>query len=84
MKTLIEKNNNIYTYAEFVQLIKSEGETSENLQLLGEWFEKIGYTFWTGECYDTEKDFDGRNLYPIYEQDADYPDQFNVIGYELR
>jgi hypothetical protein len=40
--------------------------------------------FWTGECYDTEKEFDGRNLYPIYEQDAEDPEQYNVIGYELR
>ena len=72
------------TYAEIVQHIKNEGEMPENLQLLGEWFEHNGAMFWTGECYDTEKEFDGRSLYPINEPDAEDPEQYNVVGYELR
>lgn len=85
MKTLIEKDNNLYTYDEFVQHIKNEGETPENLQLLGEWFERNGDRFWTGECYDTEKEFNGRNLYEITEPDPNDPELYRVVvGYELR
>lgn len=72
------------TYAEIVQHIKNEGETPENLALLGEWFWRGGIMFWTGECYVTEKEFEGRNLYPISEPDADDPEQYNIVGYELR
>lgn len=68
------------TYNELIQAVKEE-ETAENLMALGEWFEHNGSTFWNGECYDTEKDFDGYNLYPIYEEnDGD----FEIVGYELK
>ena len=72
------------TYQGIIGIIKRTGETQENLWMLGCWFERYGNNFWNGECFNTEKDFDGRNLYPIYEQDAEDPDQYNVVGYELR
>ena len=84
MTTLIEKNGTLYDFNEFIELIKTDGETPENLALLGEWFERNGVMFWNGECWDTSKELNGRNLYPITEKDVDYPDQYVTVGYELR
>lgn len=71
------------TYQDIISMIKSKGETPENLWLLGRWFEQYGYNFWNGEYFYTEKTFNGRNLYPIYEYHAEYCSSC-IVGYELR
>lgn len=71
------------TYQDIIGVIKRKGETPMNLMALGHWFELYGNEFWNGECYNTEKEFDGRNLYPVYEFDSEYCAS-GLVGYELR
>lgn len=71
------------TYQDIIDIIKRKGESPENLWILGSWFSQYGDGFWNGEYYNTEKEFDGRNLYPIYEYHAEY-DASCIVGYELR
>lgn len=71
------------TYKNIIDIIKRTGETPENLWILGCWFERYCNDSWNGECFNTEKEFNGRNLYPIYEYHEEYSATF-IVGYELR
>lgn len=71
------------TYQDIIDIIKRTGESPEHLWTLGKWLERYGMEFWNGKCFDTEKDFNGRNLYPICEWHEEY-DSFCVMDYELR
>lgn len=71
------------TYQDIIDIVKRNNEAPEHLWVLGHWFEQYGKEFWNGECFNTEKEFNGRNLYPVYEFHAEY-DASCIVGYELR
>ena len=48
----------------------------DNLNALGEWFERYGSTFWNGEFFMIDED---HRLFRIWDDDHE-----NIIGYELR
>ena len=50
--------------------------TPDNLNALGEWFERYGYTAWNGEYFTVSEDI---RLYRIWDDDHE-----GIIGYELR
>lgn len=70
------------TFLDIIDIIYRTGETPENLWMLGRWFEQFGEVFWNGECYNTEVEFNGRNLYPVWDSDPVLGDF--ISGYELR
>lgn len=72
-----EISMNRYSYSELLEAVKAN-ETPDNVNALGEWFERYGDQFWNGEYYDA----DGLRLFPVYVE-AD-EDQFEIVGYEVR
>ncbi len=64
-----------YSYQELEEAALRD-PTPENLNALGEWFERYGHTFWNGEFFSVDED---NRLYRVWDEDIE-----NVIGYELR
>lgn len=67
-----------YDYQELENNAMNRG-TQEDLNALGEWFERFGSKFWNGESYKINSSY---NLYPIYQEIDE--DNFEIIGYEIR
>jgi len=57
----------------------AESGNPDDLNALGEWFERFGMDYWNGECFNADN---GVGLYRIYKEVAE--DEFEIIGYELR
>ena len=68
---------NRYSYSELLEAVKAN-ETPDNVNALGEWFERYGDQFWNGEYYDA----DGLRLFPGYVEVS--KDQFAITRYEVR
>ena len=67
---------NYYSYADLRKAV-NDNPTEENINALGEWFERYGGAYWNGWYYDA----DGIRLAPIYEQTGE--DDFDLIGWQL-
>ena len=67
-----------YTYDELRAAATAENATQADIDCLGEWFEAYGQSYWNGEYYEA----DGVSLYPVYKETD--PDEFELIGYEIR
>lgn len=72
-----EISMNRYSYSELLEAVKAN-ETPDNVNALGEWFERYGDQFWNGEYYDA----DGLRLFPVYVEVS--KDQFAITRYEVR
>ena len=68
-----------YAYDELLQAAQSPASTPADLDRLGEWFDRFGAQYWTGECYKLE---DGKNLWPIWKETA--PDEWERVGWSIR
>ena len=66
---------NYYSYQELAEAALND-PTPDNLNALGEWFERYGYTAWNGEYFTVSEDL---RLYRVWDDDHE-----NIIGYELR
>ena len=64
-----------YSYQELAEAALYD-PTPDNLNALGEWFERYGSTFWNGEFFIIDED---HRLFRIWDDDHE-----NIIGYELR
>lgn len=65
-------------YKELEQAALSADATQEDINRLGEWFERFGETYWNGEFYN----IDGvHQLRPVDVED-EYGD-FHLIGWEV-
>ena len=74
---------NRYSYQELREAALSPAATQENINALGEWFERYGHEnpdFWNGEYWDAD---DGMRLFPVYTDPDEYGDS-DIIGYEFR
>lgn len=67
-----------YNYAEIRAAAIAANATQADIDRLGEWFEAYGQSYWNGEYYEA----DGVSLYPVYKETE--PDEFELIGYEIR
>lgn len=66
-------------YYKYNELRKAaiENPTLENMDALGEWFEKYGQMYWNGEYYDA----DGYKIYPDYFVDVN--GDCTILGYVM-
>ena len=71
---------NRYSYEELRAAATADGATEQDVNALGEWFERYGQTCWNGEYYDAD---DGLRLFPVVAWD-DEEDQGEIVGYEFR
>lgn len=68
----------MYEYEELRAKAIAADATPEDIENLGNWFERYGDQYWNGEYFDA----DGYRLYPVYEYDED--DEAILKGYEFR
>lgn len=65
---------NMFNYRELLEAALND-PTPDNLNALGEWYEKYGEQYREGKCYIIDED---HRLYRIYNRTMD------IIGYELQ
>lgn len=65
-----------YNYKELAEKALAFNATQEDINALGEWFDRHGRSFWNGECFHVDADHD---LYPIHKE-VGY-DEYDVVGY---
>lgn len=68
-----------YDYPDLERKALGTGK-QEDIDALGEWFERYGADSWTGECYKIDAE---HTLWPVYgpeDEDGNYP----ITGWELR
>ena len=65
-----------YNYKEICEKALASDATQEDINALGEWFERYGRSGWNGECWTVDAYHD---LYPIYKE-IGY-DDYEVVGY---
>ena len=68
-----------YNYDELAERALRFDAAPEDINALAEWFERYGYRFWNGECFEIDAT---HSLYPIHEETA--PDEWEIVGYEIR
>lgn len=64
------------TYNELKEKALAFNATQEDINALGEWFERYGMSYWNGECFRVDAD---HNLYPIHKE-IGY-DEYELVGY---
>lgn len=74
------KNISYYAYEELRAAAFADGATPEDIDALGEWFDRYGQTYWNGDSYDADE---GYRITPIYDEDPIRPWQCVCVGYEL-
>lgn len=65
-------------YEELKNAALAPDATQDDINALGEWFERYGDRYWNGEYFDVN----GEHLYRIYSYDEEC-DQYDVVGYEF-
>lgn len=65
-----------YNYKEICEKALASDATQEDINALGEWFERYGRSGWNGECWTVDAYHD---LYPIHKE-VGY-DDYEVVGY---
>ena len=72
----------IYDYQELKEKALSVNATQEDIDNLGDWFERYGDRYWNGEYFTV----DNNRLYPIYKRvdDDELEEQYEIVGYEIR
>lgn len=65
-----------YDYKELCEKALAFNATQEDINALGEWFERYGMSYWNGECFHVDADHD---LYPIHKE-VGY-EEFETVGY---
>ena len=65
-----------YNYEELKNAALAPDATQEDINALGEWFERYGDRYWNGEYFSVE----GERLYRIWDWDEEL-DQGEVVGY---
>lgn len=65
-----------YKFQELYEKALASDATQEDINALGEWFNRYGEHEWNGECYHIDA---SHGLYPIYKE-VDY-DDYECIGY---
>lgn len=65
-----------YNYKEICEKALASDATQEDINALGEWFERYGRSGWNGECWTVDAYHD---LYPIHKE-IGY-DEYEVVGY---
>lgn len=74
----------IYDYKELKERALSPSATQEDINALGEWFERYGDRYWNGEVYDIENGISIRPISAPYEIDDDGEAiSWETVGYEL-
>lgn len=68
-----------YDYAELREAAIKFNATTEEVNALGEWFERYGRDSWNGEYFDAD---DGYRLFPVYKEVDE--DEFELVGYEFK
>lgn len=69
---------NEYSFEELAAAATKSDATQEEINALGEWFERYGMGYWNGTCWDV----DGKNdlyLSPVYREVE--ADEFECVGY---
>ena len=67
-----------YSYADLLSAVEND-PSPENVNALGEWFDRYGQTYWNGEAYIIDE---RRCIVPIYQPSEQY-DGCDIIGYKL-
>lgn len=73
-------NVNEYNYKELEAAATKFGATQEEIDALGEWFERFGRSYWNGESY-TVNEKEGLHLYPMHKQVGE--DEFEIVGWSF-
>lgn len=68
-----------YDYQDLRAAAVRPGATQEDINALGEWFDRHGMMFWNGEYFDADE---GLRLRPVWEWDEEN-DCGEVVGYEI-
>lgn len=68
-----------FDYHELRAATIAPNATQDDINRLGEWFNRYGEESWNGEYYDA----DGYRLFPVVEWDEEN-ECGNIIGYEFR
>ena len=68
-----------YDYEDLAEKAIHFNATKDDLISLWIWFERYGYQYWNGECYEIDSN---HYLYPIYEEDEN--GYYNFLGCEIR
>lgn len=71
---------NEYNYEELEAAATKFGATQEEIDALGEWFERFGRRYWNGECYEVSEK-EGLYLYPMHKQVGE--DEFEIVGWSF-
>lgn len=69
---------NEYAYQDLVAAATKSGATQEDINALGEWFERYGMRHWNGSCWTVDEK-DDICLAPMYKEIAE--DEYEVVGY---
>lgn len=69
-------DSDCYNYKEICKKALAFNATQEDINALGEWFERYGRSGWNGECWTVDA---YHNLYPIHKE-IGY-DDYEVVGY---
>lgn len=69
-------DSDCYNYKEICEKALAFNATQEDINALGEWFERYGRSGWNGECWTVDA---YHNLYPIHKE-IGY-DDYEVVGY---
>lgn len=71
---------NEYNYVELKAAATKFGATQEEIDALGEWFERFGRRHWNGEAYEID-DKEDLWLYPMHKRIDE--DEFEIVGWSL-
>lgn len=72
-------NINYYSYDELSKKALAANALQEDINNLGEWFERFGSDYWNGEYFEIDKN---NRLFPIQQEVEE--DIWETIGYEIR
>ena len=65
-----------YSYNDLLAKATSENATQEDINNLGNWFERYGREDWNGEYYDA----DGKRLFPVFAPDPEESEAYIFTG----
>lgn len=69
-----------YGYSELEAAATKFGATQEEINALGEWFERYGQDCWNGESYTVNEARD-LHLYPVHKRIGE--DEFEIVGWSF-
>ena len=67
-----------YDYEDLVSKALSAKATQEDINALGEWFDRFGSEYWNGEYYEIDSN---HNIFPVIQMVEE--DVFETVGWEI-